>query len=75
MFHIKLTNRRFRVGEVLSKRVQLEDAHLINASSIIWKGYNPQYRSSIWKRSHVLPFAILDSVHQGNKNENTMCIN
>ena len=47
MFHFKLTNRRFRVGEVLSKRLQLQDAHLTNARSIISKGYNPQYRSSI----------------------------
>ena len=32
MFHFKLTNRRSRVGEVLSKRVQLEDAHFRRGS-------------------------------------------
>ena len=71
MFRFKPKNRRFR----FFKRVQLEDPHLTNDRSITWKGYIPQYRSSIWKRSHVLPFAILDSVHQGNswqKNENTI---
>ena len=34
MFHFKPTNRRFRVGEALFKRGQLEDAHLTNDTQV-----------------------------------------